>query len=80
MKLMNKQKEMLVRNLEDSGYDEMTKNNFLELCSLGKIKECIVILQRHRISLLDDLHESQKKIDALDFLLFKLRNDAGSKY
>ena len=42
----------------------------------GKLKEGIHLLQRHRMTLLDDVHEGQKKIDALDFLLFKMRHDA----
>lgn len=64
------------RNLNDAGCDETTKKAFLELCALRKWKEGIHLLQRHRATLLDDLHEGQKKIDALDFLLFKMRHDA----
>lgn len=68
----------LNRNLNDAGCDEMTKKSFLELYVSGKIKEGIHLLQKHRNRLLDNVHESQKKIDALDFLLFKLRNDTDS--
>ena len=68
----------LNRNLNDAGYAEMTNKSFLELCASGKMKEGIHILQKHRNTLLDRIHESQKKIDALDFLLFKLRNDTDS--
>ena len=68
----------LNRNLNDAGCDEMTKKSFLELYVSGKIKEGIHLLQKHRNTLLDNIHESQSKIDALDFLLFKLRNDADS--
>lgn len=64
------------RNLNDDGCDERTKKAFLELCSLGKVKEGIHLLQRYRKTLLGDGHEGQKKIDALDFLLFKMRHDA----
>ena len=44
------------------------------------MKEGIHLLQKHRNTLLDRVHESQKKIDALDFLLFKLRNDTDSQH
>ncbi|MBS6829184.1 MAG: hypothetical protein KH208_04815 [Desulfovibrio sp.] len=64
------------RNLNDAGCDETTQKAFLELCALRKWKEGIHLLQRHRMTLLDDVHEGQKKIDALDFLLFKMRHDA----
>ena len=64
------------RNLNDAGCDETTKKTFLDLCSQGKLKEGLHLLQRHRMTLLDDVHEGQKKIDALDFLLFKMRHDA----
>ncbi len=70
----------LNRNLNDAGCDEMTKKSFLELCASGKMKEGIHLLQKHRNTLLDRVHESQKKIDALDFLLFKLRNDTDSQH
>lgn len=62
------------RNLNDAGCNETTKKTFLELCSLGKLKEGMHLLQRHRMTLLDDVHKSQKKIDALDFLLFKMKH------
>lgn len=68
----------LNRNLNDAGCNEMTKKFFLELYVSGKMKEGIHLLQKHRNTLLDNIHESQKKIDALDFLLFKMRNDADS--
>ena len=70
----------LNRNLNDAGCDEMTKKSFLELYASGKMKEGIHLLQKHRNTLLDRVHESQKKIDALDFLLFKLRNDTDSQH
>ena len=37
------------RNLNDAGCDETTKKAFLDLCSQGKMKEGIHLLQRHRI-------------------------------
>ena len=39
------------------------------------MKEGIQILQRHRVTLLNKIHKSQKEIDALDFLLFIMPPD-----
>lgn len=60
-------------NLNDAGCDAQTKEKFLELHSSGKTEEELHLLQRHRKTLLDKVHKNQKKIDCLDFLIFKLQ-------
>lgn len=67
------------RNLNDAGCDEATKKRFLEVWSLGNMKEGMHLLQCHRMTLLKALHKSQKQIDALDFLLFTLQRDSDAK-
>lgn len=68
----------LIRNLDDAGCDKTTQKLFLQSCSDGNVKESMRILQRQRTSLLDEVHDSQKKIDALDFLIFKMRRNSGT--
>ena len=63
----------VMRNLHDAGCDVRTREKFLELYSGGKIEEGVRLLRQHKKALLDDLHASQKKIDCLDFLIFKLQ-------
>lgn len=63
----------VIRNLNDAGCDPQTKEKFLELHSSGKTEEELHLLQRHRRALLGKIHENQKHIDCLDFLIFKLQ-------
>lgn len=62
----------LIENLKDAGCDpEQT----LELCRLYESGDFRVVLQklrRHRCDLMDKLHESQREVDCLDFLLRKV--------
>lgn len=67
-------------NLADAGCDDETVRGF---CAIGQ-KDCceplrrqeqIRLLRKHRKALLAQLHECQAKIDCLDYLLYRLRED-----
>lgn len=62
----------LNRNLHDAGCDPLTIEMILKLHSKGKREEELRLLQRHRRTLLAEVHKNQKNIDCLDFLIFKL--------
>ncbi|MDO5536088.1 MAG: hypothetical protein Q4F72_00955, partial [Desulfovibrionaceae bacterium] len=70
----------LERNLDDAGCSAADRQRFLDFFACGRAECAISLLRGHRARLLDDLHAAQKKIDALDFLLFSLRQEeqAGS--
>ena len=74
--------EELIMNLKDAGcvhdlcdngdillniFDELPKYNNDDLKMLIKSLQC------HRCCLLDKLHEEQKKIDCLDYLIYMLK-------
>ncbi len=42
----------------------------LEACQLDKASE---LLRRHKIQLLNELHNSEQKVDLLDFLLYQIK-------
>ncbi|HIR18297.1 MAG TPA: hypothetical protein IAD35_09625 [Candidatus Caccocola faecigallinarum] len=63
------------RNLKDAGCCDEFVVKFLELGRDGKEKEQGRMLSRHRAELLERLHESQRQIDCLDFLIYKRRRD-----
>ncbi len=65
--------EDIVQNLKDAGCDEATIQTFMDDLHSGKQAMGAKLLERHRRSLLDDLHGSQKRIDCLDYLLFTLQ-------
>lgn len=67
-----------IRNLEDAGCDGDTMRCYCELeKQVGQNpayrKRQIRLLRKHRQELLDDLHGCQKKIDCLDYLLYRLK-------
>lgn len=60
-------------NLRDAGCDDAFIENFLELEKQGKEKEQSAVLARYRESLLDDIHKGQKRLDILDYFIYKRR-------
>lgn len=67
-----------LQNLEDAGCDCDMVKCYCELEAQQKgmpliRKDQIRLLQGQRRALLNQLHDSQKKIDCLDFLLYKLK-------
>lgn len=66
-------KEAIAQCLKDAGCEDTVIEHFLEDFGSGRLKESIRILQKHRDTLLDDLHRGQKRIDCLDYLIFMLQ-------
>lgn len=62
----------LISCLNDVGCDEELISEICRLYECGDNAMVIRRLRRHRSSLMDELHGSQKKVDCLDFLLRKL--------
>lgn len=65
-------KETIVNNMKDFGCDELTIHKFLECfdaCDKNGQKK---ILESCRQKLLDSIHQSQKKIDILDYMVYQL--------
>lgn len=67
------EQENVVRNLEDAGCSNHLITEFLRLDADGKIKEQLRLLIKHREDLLNAIHENQKRIDCLDFLIFNIK-------
>ncbi|OUO92845.1 hypothetical protein [Cloacibacillus sp. An23] len=61
------------RNLADAGCSGEFVRRFIELGREGKEKEQSRMLSRHRAELLERLHEDQRRIDCLDFILYERR-------
>ncbi|MCD7855622.1 MAG: hypothetical protein LUG66_08435 [Clostridiales bacterium] len=65
----------ICQNLIDAGCNKETTEKCMSFIGEKKIAEALKILGRHRDFLLGSLHREQKRIDCLDFLIYKLRND-----
>ena len=65
-------KEAVIQNLEDAG----CASDIIECCMTcmeqGKKKELLKCLDEHRKTLLHKVHEEEKHIDCLDYLVYQI--------
>ena len=67
------------RNLKDAGCCYSMICEYLGLCKAGSKEKKLQLLENYRRELIECLHEAQKKIDCLDYLIYKIRNDKDEK-
>lgn len=70
-------REALIQNLIDAGCDRDLVHGFLNCIKAGDIRGGALMLESHRAGLLDRLHSCQRKIDCLDYLLYRLKKQCG---
>ena len=63
-------KDKTVQNLKDAGCEQSFIDRFLKLERNSQLN----LLAKHRSKLLDKLHDNQKQIDCLDYLIFNIKN------
>lgn len=68
-------KGILRQNLIDAGCGQEIVQRCMDLVQGKKTAEMKRILARHRRTLLDTVHAEQKKIDCLDYLVYKMDKD-----
>lgn len=71
----NKQKDVILQNLQDAGCSQTIIEQFIKNYDSDNTVNQISILARHRNSLLSRIHEEQNKLDCLDYLLFHLKKE-----
>jgi len=62
----------LTRNLKDAGCSSKTIAQFMDFYQAQSVVEQKRVLAVHRTSLLEAIHKSQKKLDCLDYLIYRL--------
>lgn len=65
-------KGILRQNLIDAGCNQEIVQRCMDLAQGKKTAELKRILAKHRRTLLDTVHAEQKKIDCLDYLVYKM--------
>lgn len=65
--------ESIIQNLKDAGCGSDIIEDFMEDMREDRTSNGIQILREHRRFLLDSLHENQKKIDNLDYLIYQIQ-------
>lgn len=63
----------IYQNLIDAGCNQQTADQCMTLVKEKHFTDMMQILARYRKTLLASLHKSQKQIDCLDYLLYKLK-------
>lgn len=60
----------VIQNLKDAGCDDVLITNYLTLRTKGYTEEQLRLLACHRCNLMTELHNNQKKVDCLDYLIY----------
>lgn len=69
----------IIQTLEDAGCDNKTVEQFIKLGETGETQGQLRLLENHRRSLLNHVHEKQKQIDCLDYLVYQIRKEKQNK-
>jgi len=67
-------KEAVIQNLKDAGCAQDIIECCISCMKLGKKKELLKRLEDHRKALLHKVHEEEKHIDCLDYLVYQIRH------
>ena len=70
----------VIQNLEDAGCDKKTMEQFLVLEIAGEKQDQLNLLEKHRRCLLEKVHEGEKQIDCLDYLVFQMKKERKKTY
>ena len=63
---------ILHQNLIDAGCSKDLIETCMELAKANKWKRLLPLLAKQRINLLNSVHDGQKQIDCLDFLVYSI--------
>lgn len=69
--------ELIVQNLLDADCDREMIDSFFALQAEKKTQAQLTLLCRHRKILLDKMHERQKHLDCLDYLIYQIKKKHG---
>lgn len=65
-------KQAIIQNLVDAGCNEETIECCIACLDNGKKGELLKRLENHRNGLLQKVHEGEKQIDCLDYLVYQI--------
>ena len=61
----------VLQNLKDAGCDDEVVKTFMELAETGEKQKQYRLLEKHRRDLLEKVHNRERQIDCLDYLVFQ---------
>ena len=66
---------ILYQNLVDAGCGKKEITGCMDYAQKGEWKSLLPVLTRHKKTLLEQVHKSEKQIDCLDFLIYRLSKE-----
>ena len=73
---MEMELKAMLENLADAGCTKHDAEIAEELYKNGQADELILFLKKCRCSLMDEMHESQRKVDRMDYLIRRAERKA----
>lgn len=67
-------KEAVISNLRDAGCDTDTIAKFLQYRETGETNQQLRLLAAHRAQVLEHIHQGEKRITCLDYLIYQIKN------
>ena len=61
--------ERMKQNLSDAGCCEIVIDEIMRLYENGRVQDALKKMKKDRCRLMEELHESGRKVDCLDFLI-----------
>lgn len=65
-------KEAVIQNLKDAGCSQDTIECCIACLNCGKKEELLTKLENHRKDILNKVHEGEKQIGCLDYLVYQI--------
>ena len=75
MGVEEKSDDVLRQALRDANCDEDTIQKFLRLRKAGEKEEALRTLSCHRCHLVCAMHDAQKPVDVLDYLIYQIKKE-----
>ncbi len=79
MKLEQTARSSLEIILQDAAFDEEMTSNFMAMVEKEQYGAMIKALRAHRKTLVVNLHQAQRRVDTLDYLLYSLKSYMNQK-
>lgn len=68
---------VLMQNLQDAGCDQRLADAVLRYLHSDQTSCACCLLRQHKKTLLQHLHETERRIDSLDHLIYRLQDKKG---
>ncbi|MCM1253219.1 MAG: hypothetical protein NC321_10390 [Clostridium sp.] len=68
-------KEDVIQNLKDAGCNQETIQCFMKCMEQDDVSGQMQLMEEHRRCLLNKVHEEEKKIDCLDYLVYQMERN-----